>query len=239
MSTKPTRPPDDDEDEVTPYGVTHEAPHAPPPINYPADDGDELLPPEDEAPRKKKKRKKRPDGFGEVAGHRRDRLLERDEGAVSAVPWWAEAAVVAFFGAAPTLLVVALVAANAKQANLAVGVFLGLALGVAVVVQTAAVTGFLFIVDNLFGIDYGPVKEAVAKLAATVVFVNGVTLFGTLVTCIPIGLVAGALSGFPVFWRLFKLGLQETLISVALIALPACVLAAALFALMVTKAQGG
>jgi len=236
MSTKPKRPRDEDDDDVTPYGVTHEAPHVPPPISYPVDD-DELLPPEDEAPRKKKKRKKRPDGFGRVAGHHRDKFLEREE-EPSAIPWWAEAAAVAAMGAVPTLLVVAVIAANAKQANLAIAVFLALAVGVAVLVQTAAVTAFLFVVGNLFGIDYGPIKEAVVRLAATVIFVNGVTLFGSLL-CIPIGLVSGAVAGVPIFWWLFKIGLQETLISVTLIALPACVLAAAIFALMVTKAQGG
>ena len=238
MSKTPARPRDEDDEDPVPYGVAHEAPHVPPPISYPVDD-DELLPPEDDAPRRrKKKRKRRPDGFGEVAGHHRDKVLEREE-EPSAIPWWAEAAVVAALGALPTLLVVVIVAWNAKQANLAVAVFLALGVAVAVAVQTVAVTGFLFVVGNLFSIDYGPVKEAVVKLAATVVFVNGVTLFGTLILCVPVGLVAGALAGFPVFWRLFQLGLQDTLISVTLIALPACVLAAALFALQVTKAQGG
>ncbi len=237
MSTKPTRPRDEDDEPPEPYGVAFEAPHAPPPLSYPAEDDGELLPPEGDAPRKKAKRKRRPDGFGEVAGQHRDRTLERVD-VPPGVPWWAESAAFAAAGALPALLAVGIIAARVKQANFAVGVFLALVVVGAVVVQTVAVAGFLVAVGKFFGIDYGPVKEAAVKLAATVVFVNGVTLFGSLL-CVPIGLVAGSLAGFPAFWRLFKLGLQETLLSVAVIALPACVLAAAIFALMVTKAQGG
>ncbi len=237
MSTKPTRPRDEDDEEVTPYGVAFEAPHVPPPLSYPPEDDGELLPPEPDAPRKKKKGKRRPDGFGEVAGHHRDPTLER-EAVPSGVPWWAEAAAAAALGAMPTLLVIVKIAAGVKQANFAVGVFLFLVVVGAVVVQTVAVAVFLALVGNFFGINYGPVKEAVVRLAATVVFVNGVTLFGSLL-CVSIGLVAGSLAGFAAFWRLFKLGLQETLLSVAVIVLPAWALAAALFALAVTKAQGG
>ena len=237
MSTKPTRPRDEDDEEVTPYGVAFEAPHLPPPVSYPPDDDGELLPPEGDTPRKKTKRKPRPDGFGEVAGQHRDKTLERVD-VPSGVPWWAEAAAIAAVGALSTLIAIVVIAARVKQANFAVGVFLCLVVVGAVVVQTVAVTGFLFLFGNFFGIDYGPIREAVVKVGATVVFVNGVTLFGSLM-CVPMGLVAGSLAGFPVFWRLFKLGLQETLMSVALIALPACVLAAAIFAMMVTRAQGG
>ena len=237
MSTKATRPRDEDDDEVTPYGVAFEAPHAPPPLSYPSEDDHELLPPEPDAPRKKK-RKGRPDGFGEVAGHHRDRVLE-PKAAPPGVAWWAESAAFAAAGALPALLAVGLIAARVKQAHFAVGVFLALVVVGAVVVQTVAVAGFLVAVGKFFGIDYGPAKEAAVKLAAAVVFVNGVTLLGTQLLCEPVGLVAGSLAGLPAFWRLFKLGLQETLLSVAVIALPACVLAAALLALMVTKAQGG
>ena len=237
MSTKPTRPRDEDDEDPVPYGVAFEAPHVPPPLSYPPEDDGELLPPEPDAPRKKKKRKRRPEGFGEVAGHHRDATLER-EAVPSGVPWWAEAAAVAALGAAPTLLVIGILAAGVKQAHFAVGVFLLLVVIGAVVVQTVAVTAFLVVVGNFFGINYGPVKEAVTRLAATVVFVNGVTLFASLL-CVPVGLVAGSLAGFAAFLWLFKLGLQETLLSVAVIALPAWVLAAALFALAVTKAQGG
>ena len=238
MSTKATRPRDEDDEEVTPYGVAFEAPHAPPPLSYPSEDDHELLPPEPDAPRKKKKRKGRPDGFGEVAGHHRDRVLE-PKAAPPGVAWWAESAAFAAAGALPALLAVGLIAARVKQAHFAVGVFLALVVVGAVVVQTVAVAGFLVAVGKFIGIDYGPAKEAAVKLAAAVVFVNGVTLLGTQLLCEPVGLVAGSLAGLPAFWRLFKLGLQETLLSVAVIALPACVLAAALLALMVTKAQGG
>jgi len=236
MSTKPARPDDDDED-ATPYGVAFEAPHVPPPIAYPTDDDDDFAGPA-VAPRKKKKRKPRPDGVGEVAEQHRDRLLEREDDPSAALPWWTEAACVACVGVPLTLLAVAVIAYNAERANLAVGLFLLVGVVAAAAVETAAVTAFLVVVGNLFGIDYGPVRQAIPKLVAVIVLVNGVTLLSARM-CLPVGLVAGSLVGVPAFWRLFRIGLQETLISVGVMVLASWVLAAALLALAVTKAQGG
>ena len=237
MDTKPPRRNDDDED-ATPYGVAFEAPHTPPAIEYPPEDDDFVTPAN--APRKKKKRN-RPaaDGYdsgpaGEPSPKRRPDILEREE-LPPAIPWWAEAAAVAGVGLLLTLVAVVVVAANVKQANLAVGVFLLVGVAVAVVVETAAVTAGLFVAGNLFGIDYGPAKEALVKLAAVVLLVDGVTLAGSLM-CVPVGLVAGSLVGGPAFWRLFKVGLQETFVSVGVMVVPAWVLAAAIFATKLSKA---
>lgn len=229
MSTKPARP-DDDDDDATPYGVAFEAPHVPPPIDYPPED-DEFVAPAD-APRKKK-RKRRPDGVGEVPPEHRDRLLEREE-LPPATPWWTEAAIVAAVGALLTLISVVVIAVGVEKANFAVGVFLLVGVTAAVVVQTVAVTAFLVVAGNLFGINYGPVVEAITRLVAVVLLVNGVTLAGCL-WFVPVGLVVGSLFGVPVFWWLFKLSLHDTLISVGIMAVPSWVLAALVFAAMVTK----
>ena len=229
MSTKPARPDDDDED-TTPYGVAFEAPHVPPPIDYPAEDDDLVAPAN--APRKKK-RKRRPDGVGEVAPEHRDKTLGREE-LPPATPWWTEAAVVAAAGALLTLMSVVVFAAGVEKANFAVGVFLLVGVTAAIVVETAAVTAFLMMAGNLFGINYGPVVEALTRLVAVVLLVNGVTLAGSLLN-IPVGLVVGSLFGVPAFWWLFKLSLHDTLISVGIMAVPSWVLAALVFAAMITR----
>ena len=84
------------------------------------------------------------------------------------------------------------------------------------------------------GINYGPVVEALTRLVAVVLLVNGVTLAGSLLN-IPVGLVVGSLFGVPAFWWLFKLSLHDTLISVGIMAVPSWVLAALVFAAMITR----
>jgi hypothetical protein len=104
---------------------------------------------------------------------------------------------------------------------------------VGIPVQVAAVTALLVVIGQFFGIDYGPAVHAVVKLAAVVVFVDGLTAALTL--CTPLGLMMAAIIGAGAFQYLFRLAIHEMLLSVAGMVLAAFLLNAYALRLFVTK----
>jgi hypothetical protein len=210
----PPRP--DDEEDATPYGMAYEAPFSPPPfpVQPEADDDDFVTPAN--APKKKKKRSKadEPEELGKVTARKpKIDILERPD-LEPKYPWWVEPAIAGGIGALFILIGIVVKAIQVDKAGAAVGMFLIVGALAVIVVQTALVTALLTVVGHLFSIDYGPVAQAIPKLVSVVTFVNGLTIF-IVVTCSPCGLMVAAIAGAAVFQRLFKLTLQEMLLSVA------------------------
>jgi hypothetical protein len=234
MNTTPRRPDPDDDEDRTPYGLTSEPKHVPPPIDYGQDeDSDEpvaLERADDGPPRKKKRKKRRPraDGDEPLPSKRRKDILERED-LPPVIPWWTAAAITAGVGLLLTVVTAAVVAVNADKGGFLAGVVTLFGALVATAVEAAGVTAVLFVVGNLFGIDYGPVQQALPKLVAVVLLVNGVTLAGSLM-CVPVGLVVGSLVGVPTFWKLFQLSPIESALSVGVMSVAAWVLAALVLA---------
>jgi hypothetical protein len=232
MSTDPDRPePDWTADELYLFADGEPDPAARPKAPVP----------DDPAPKKRRRRKreadeetaseetepeaepgpKRPDEVGE-------RILTREE--EDRGRWWAVPVGMIAVGLVLCLVPIGVMAAEIGAGKAALYLVLML---VAVVVQVAGVTAFLMAVGTFFGIDYGPAKEAVLKLAAVVAVVDGLT--AVMLLCNPCGLVLAAIIGVGVFQYLFRLAVFETLISVAGMVAAAWILNAAVVSILVSK----
>lgn len=186
-----------DDDESSPLGFADEPPGASPPE------------PEVEAPRRRKRRQKSAKS-SEVREEHGDRILDRPDH-VPAVPWWLAPAIVFTIGFVLCLVPIGYVALHLGVKS---GFLVMLGIFVAVIVEIVGVTVLLSIVGNFFGIEYGPVRESLVKLAAVVTIIDGMT--GTFAVCnSPCAMMMAAVLGAGIFHALFKLQLHETLLSVA------------------------
>jgi len=156
-------------------------------------------------------------------------ILERPD-EVPKHPWWQAPALIAGVGFVLCLVPIGVIA---SQAGVRTGALVIVLAAVAIVVQIAAVTALLMVVGTLFGIEYGPAGEAVGKLAAVVILVDGLT--GVFSLCSPCGLMLAAIIGAGVFQYLFKLGVIELLVSVAGMVLASWVLNAAVVSILAKK----
>ncbi len=202
----PRRDDIDAEDGRGEYGLG--PPDAPPPAPTVPDADDAAEP----APRRRK-RKARPPGFGEVGPGHRDKLLglDRPPDPEPLTQWWVPAAGCAAAGLLLGLVPIVAVLLKAQGGAKLIGyVVVG---GVAAeLAEVAALTAFLTAIGHAFGIEYGPVKEAVTKLAAVVLFVNGLTL-ALLAGCSPFAVALAVPAGVAAFWGLFKLSTTEAMIT--------------------------
>ncbi len=231
MSTEPDSPePDLTADELYLFAENEPEPAARPPVPIP------------EPPAPKKRRKRKPEEDEETVaeeteaedeppqrtGEVGDRILKREED--NPGKWWAVPVALIAVG-----LLLCLVPIGVLASELGVGKSLGyfaLTL-VLVAVQIAGVTVFLVAVGTFFGIDYGPAKEAVLKLAAVVAIVDGLT--AAMLLWNPCGLVVAVLFGVGVFQYLFRLAVFETLLSVAGMVAAAWILNAAVFSIILSN----
>jgi hypothetical protein len=224
MSTDPPPPPSDPDPGFEPveeaYQFADEPEPLPPQSALPVSD--------DEAPAPRRK-KRRPQPVGEVAEEHRDRILDREE-EPPPIAWWVAPVVLIALGFLLCLIPVVLLA---TEKGAAAGVAaVGLAI-VGIVVQVVAVTVLLMVVGQFFGIDYGPAEQAVVKMAAVVVIVDGLTAV-LAISCTPLGLMMAAIVGAGVFQYLFRLAIHEMLLSVAGMVLAAWLLNAYAVRLMAT-----
>ncbi|HET6572769.1 MAG TPA: hypothetical protein VFG68_04135 [Fimbriiglobus sp.] len=244
MTTDPARPGDDDpapEADGDGYAFADPEPPARLPVSLPpVDDAPARDPHElslDEETRPRRRRRRRPaDGDaeepgGEPAEEPGERILRREE--VQSPPnWWAVPVGLFAVGFALSLVPVGVLAAK-SGASAGAGLFALMVVGF--LVQLAAMTVLLMSVGHLFGIDYGPVVEAMVKLAAVVAVVDGLT--AVFMQCSPLGLIPAALLGAGVFQYLFRLSIHEMLLSVAAMVGAAWVLNFVLFAIVADKAK--
>jgi hypothetical protein len=157
-------------------------------------------------------------------------ILEREE-LPPPRPWWVVPAILSVIGFA--LCLVPIIVYASKEGATTGLALVGLTV-IAVVVQVVAVTAFLTAVGTLFGIDYGPAVEAVGKLAAVVLVVDGLT--GVMLLLNPCALVTAAIIGAGVFQYLFRLSVFEMILSVAGMVGASWVLNAAVVAILASKA---
>ena len=171
----------------------------------------------DDAPRPRRRKKKRrpreepePDAPPDEIPFKPPRdILERED-LPPPRPWWVVPAILGVIG---FLLCLVPIIVLAFKEGASTGLVLVAVTVVGVAVQVAVVTAFLMGVGTVFGIDYGPAVEAVGKLAAVVLVVDGIT--GVSLLWNPCALVLGALVGAGVFQYLFRLSVFEMLLSVA------------------------
>lgn len=243
MSSPPGRPDDPPEPAPGREGYSFADADLPPrqPMSLPpADEPPELptdheLSLEEETRPAPRRRRKRPGGEEEVdtAGEEPgDRILRREE--VRSPPnWWHLPAGLFVVGLILSLIPVGVQAADAGAS---VGArMLGLLL-VGLAVQVIAVIALLVVVGTVFGIDYGPLNEAVVKLAAVVAVVDGLTLLFFLAN-FPLGMIVAAFVGAGVFQLLFRLSIHEMLLSVVPMVAAAWVLNAAVVSVKFQKEQ--
>jgi hypothetical protein len=133
-------------------------------------------------------------------------------------PWWQVPLLVL---AAGGLLCLGSVAVVAFRQGFATGAVLTLTAVGALTVQVLVTSGLLAVVGGLFGIDYGPLPEAVLKLAAVNAVVSGLLAPGGLLVAggaawaAPCGLVLAFVAGFALFQGLFRLAVSEVLLTLA------------------------
>jgi hypothetical protein len=240
--TGPARPDDDPgfEPAEEGYGFADPDPPARPPVplppvdDAPARDEHEMSLDEETRPRRRRKRR-RADGDGdepdgEWAEEPGDRILRREEVQAPA-NWWVVPAALFAGGFVLSLIPVGVLAAK-SGASAGAGMF-GLIV-VGLVVQVVSVTAALMVLGQFFGIDYGPAREAVLKLAAVVAVVDGLTAV-ILFTCSPFGLILAVVVGAGVFQYLFRLSVHEMLLSVAPMVAAAWVLNASVVGILYQK----
>ena len=229
------RRPDPEMEPGESYGLSNNADDKPNPLPEVKPDEDLLDPAPTGPTKKRKKRRLDAEGnpVGEVDAKYYDKVLDRPDD-VPPRPWWLATAIVAGVGAVFCLIPIVVVAMKAKQAAPTVALYLVMAAIVALIVETVVVTALMVFVGQLFGIDYGPVKEAVAKFAASVTLANGLT-FLILLTCSPFGMVAAVITGGCVFCYLFRLNVQETILSVGILMGTAWILQVVVFAILLSK----
>lgn len=206
----------DDDDDVTPFGFADE-PNDRPRSEEPGDDGT--------LPRKHRRASPGPPDLG-------NDILDRPA-PPAGVSWWV--APIALLGAGLLLCLVP-VAVVAVKSGVETAVTLMLVTAIAVVVQVVMVTALLTLVGQLFGIEYGPVGQAVLKLAAVVAVVDGLTGL-LLLTGSPCTLMMAAFLGAGVFHYLFRLAIHETLVSVAGMVFAAFLLNGVVIAFLVQRAM--
>lgn len=218
-----------DSDDASPLGFADEpGDPLPPPVRDPA---------ADDPPRKKRKKMRRPDDeaddpLGSVRAKPRVDILDRPD-VPPRVGWWVAPVVVMGIGGLMCLVPIVFVAV---KVGVETGFVAMAAMAVAIPVQIAAVTVLLTVVGKLFGIEYGPVREALLKLAAVVTIIDGMT--GTFVLCNnPCGLMAAAVLGAGVFQFLFKLQIHEMLLSVAGMVFFAFLLNGLLLSMLISNAM--
>jgi hypothetical protein len=238
MSTDPRRPRDPDpEPAAGVYGFADPEPPPPPPRpptpvgelpSRPAADlGEELDLEADTAakpapgPRKRKRRRPERDadapapadddpGYGPRSGEIGDRILNREE-EEPAYPWWAVPAILVGVGgliAAVPLIVMTVQQGAATGGLAALATFGGL------VIEVLVLSAILTVVGVVLGIDYGPLPEAVLKLAAITAVVTGVLLCGVVAGGVVGTVIAGCVAlvvGIGLFQMLFRLAVYETL----------------------------
>ena len=133
-------------------------------------------------------------------------------------PWWQVPLLLLAGGAVLCLTSIAVVA---FQKGFGTGVVLTLMAVGGLTLQVLVTSGLLAAVGVFFGIDYGPLPEAVLKLAAIDTVVTGLLGGGGLLLAggagwaAPCGLVLGFVAGFALFQTLFKLSVSEVLLTLA------------------------
>ena len=157
-------------------------------------------------------------------------ILDRPDD-VPPYPWWMGSAITAGIG---VLLCIVPIGVITAKSGAGTGVLVIGLTAVAVVVQVAFVTALLMVVGHFFGIEYGPATEAIVKLVAVVLFVDGLT--GVFTLCSPCGLMLAAILGAGAFQYLFKLGIMELLVSVAGMVAASWILNAAVVSILAKNA---
>jgi hypothetical protein len=149
---------------------------------------------------------------------RRDLATEPPPDPALAVPWWYWTVVLTVLGFVGLVITVVFVGIRGGAAASAIAL---VGAGVGVVIETIAVAALLAGIGVIFGIDYGPVKEAIIKMFGCVAFVNGFTLalglfcyycFGVLGILMAMSTVT--LVTFAVFQAQFRLSMFEGLVTV-------------------------
>ena len=229
------RRPDPETEPGDSYGLSNDPNEKPNQLPEVKPDPDMLDPDPVAAPKKKRKRRLDADGkpIGEVEAKYHDKVLDRPDD-VPPRPWWLAAAIVAGVGAVFCLIPIIVVALRTKQAAPTIAIYLILATIVALVVETVLVTGLMIVVGQFFGIDYGPVKEAVVKFAAIITLSNGLTLL-ILVFTSPLGLTIPVVVAGIVFIYFFRLNMLETIITVGTLLAATGVLQLVIFAIILAK----
>lgn len=151
--------------------------------------------------------------------------------------WWFWSLILTVCGVACFGIMAVMAAFHTDPRVGAVGFVLAL---VVVLVQTVGMAFVLFFVGQAFGIDYGPVKEALVKLGACVAFINGVTLmcgtmfvigFGPVAAFMPLACIPFVI--YAVISQQFQLSAYEATVTVLAIEFCAWAMGAGLgFAIM-------
>ena len=188
---------------------------------------------EPESPRKsrgRKKRRPRTPQEAQAAEQLGDRILNRPDPEPNH-RWWVPPAILASIGGVLAAIALGIVAykLGAKTGLVAVG-----ATAAALLFQIVFVTILLTAVGTFFGIEYGPIDQALVKLAAVLISVDGLSGLLTL-GCTPLGLMMAAILGAGAFQYMFRLATHEMLLSVAGMVLASWVLNAAVFAIVMSK----
>lgn len=126
-------------------------------------------------------------------------------------PWWlvAEAFALAgvLLGAIPVVQAI-----HKVKTGAATGLFIGILLVAAVLVQTAASAAVLAAVGGWLGVEYGPPRKALAKLAALSTFAVGMVI-ALLSVGGPVAAVFAAVPVAAAMAALFRLGLADMILS--------------------------
>ena len=131
-------------------------------------------------------------------------------------PWWQVPVLVLAGGLVLCLVPIVVVA---FQKGVGTGLVLTLLAVGGLTVQVLVTSGLLAVVGHFFGIDYGPLPEAVLKLAAIDAVVTGLLggggllLAGGAYWAAPCGLLVAVVAGFALFQTLFRLTMSEVLLT--------------------------
>jgi hypothetical protein len=131
-------------------------------------------------------------------------------------PWWQ---VPLLTLAAGLVLCLVPIVAVAFQKGAGTGLVLALMAVGGLTVQVLVTSGLLAVVGHFFGIDYGPLPEAVLKLAAIDAVVTGLLGGGAALAynqagwAAPCGLLLAFVAGFALFQTLFRLTVSEVLLT--------------------------
>lgn len=133
-------------------------------------------------------------------------------------PWWQVPLIL--LGVGGLLCLMTVVGAVVVQGKgFATGVVLTLVAVGGLTVQVLVTSGLLAVVGHFFGIDYGPLPEAVLKLAAINAVVTGLGGGGAVLVAggagwlAPCGFVLAFVAGFALFQTLFRLAVSEVLLT--------------------------
>jgi hypothetical protein len=136
-------------------------------------------------------------------------------------PWWFWTVCLSALGLLGTVVAAVYVATKASATVAGIALVGGV---IGAVAETAVISVMLVFIGQVFGIDYGPIAQAVVKLFGSVAFINGFTLgFGVLCYgCIgPLGILIAVASislvAFATFQAQFQLNMYEALLTVFVI----------------------